>query len=309
MSQELITRDNQVVGTAIVMPTATPDHAIALAAAVLDKRITTARQWPRSVSRFKQEAIALLQDDIETARSAEYRKPVGDGSVTGPSVRLAEIACMCWGNIEVEIGEPVITETSVTVHATAWDLERNVRVPGISSTSIVQKNGKRYAQHMIENAIMATASKARRNAIQAAIPRAYINDLLEAARKVANSNVKSVEQTRKDMLEHFARTYRVTPEQVFAYLDVEGVDDIGLAHIDELRLVSTALKEGEPIEEYFGPIKTKAEMVKEKIAERRGGTDTATTKQVEKQAATGGLTDAEKAAILKAEAAEAGRKQ
>jgi hypothetical protein len=96
---------------------------------------------------------------------------------------------------------------------------------------------------------------------------------------------------------------------VFAYLDVEGVDDIGLAHIDELRLVSTALKEGEPIEEYFGPIKTKAEMVKEKIAERRGGTDTATSKQVEKHAATGGLTDAEKAAILKAEAAEAGRKQ
>jgi hypothetical protein len=274
---------------------ATVSQTIALAAAILDKRIATARQWPRSVSRFKSEAIALLQQDIETARSAEYSKPVGGGRVTGPSVRLAEIACMCWTNIEVEIAEPVVTETSVTVHAFAWDLERNVRVPGISSTSIVQKDGKRYAQHMIENAIMATASKARRNAIQAAIPRAYINDLLDAARSVASANAKPLEQTRKEMIEYFARAHRVTAEQIFAYLNVSGVDDVTPAHVDELRLVVTAIGEGEPVEAYFGTVKSKAEMAKEKIAERR-----ATTKPDTKPSH--GLTDEEKAAILKEEA-------
>jgi hypothetical protein len=305
MSQELITRDNQSVGGTIAMPTATPDHAIALAAAVLDKRIVTARQWPRSVSKFKAEAIALLQQDVETARSAEYSKPVGSGRVTGPSVRLAEIACMCWTNMEVEIAEPIVTETSVTVHAFAWDLERNVRVPGISSTSIIQKDGKRYAQHMIENAIMATASKARRNAIQAAIPRAYITDLLEAARKVAHANAKPLEQTRREMLEYFARAHRVSEEQVFAYLNVQGEDDIGPAHVDELRLVVTALKEGEPIEAYFGPIKTKAELVKEKISERRAGAASAPTKPTDNKPVDGVLTDEEKAAILKKEAEEA----
>jgi hypothetical protein len=206
-------------------------------------------------------------------------------------VRLAEIACMCWTNIEIEIAEPIVTETSVTVHAFALDLERNTKVPGISSTSIVQKNGQRYAQHMIENAIMATASKARRNAIQAAIPRAYINDLLDAARKVANANAKPLEQTRKEMLEFFSRTYRVTDEQVFAYLSVGGIDDIGPTHVDELRLVATALKDGEPIEAYFGAIKSKAEIAKEKIAQRR---------QLEKPVNV--LTDEEKAAIQREEA-------
>jgi hypothetical protein len=68
---ELITSErNSAVGGI-----ATVNQAIALAAAVLDKRIATARNWPRSVSKFKQEAIALLQEDIETARSAEYSKP------------------------------------------------------------------------------------------------------------------------------------------------------------------------------------------------------------------------------------------
>jgi hypothetical protein len=198
---------------------------------------------------------------------------------------------MCWGNIEIEIAEPIVTETSVTVHAFALDLERNTKVPGISSTSIVQKNGQRYAQHMIENAIMATASKARRNAIQAAIPRAYINDLLEAARKVANANSKPLEQTRREMLEYFARTYRVADEQVFSYLGVSGIDDIGPTHVDELRLVATALKDGEPIEAYFGAIKSKAELAKEKIAQRR-----------EAAKPSNSLTEEEKAAIQREEA-------
>jgi hypothetical protein len=285
---ELITSDRPTTQIGAI---ATVNQAIALASAVLDKRIATARQWPRSVSRFKAEAIALLQEDIETARSAEYSKPVGNGRVTGPSIRLAEIACMCWGNMEIEYAEPIITETSVTVHAFALDLERNTKVPGMSSTSIVQKNGQRYAQHMIENAVMATASKARRNAIQAAIPRAYLNDLLEAAREVTNKHAKPLEQVRKEMLEYFARAHRVSAEQVFAYLNVSGVDDITPGHVDELRLVVTALGDGEPIEAYFGAIKSKADIAKEKIAERRATAKPLTT-----------LSDEEKAAIQREEA-------
>lgn len=260
---ELVTTEQPI---AIAM---TPNHAIAMAAAVLDKRLMTARQFPRSISRFKAEAIGLLQQDVETALSAEYSKPVGDGKVTGPSIRLAEIACMCWTNIEVEVMEPIVGEKSVTVTAFAWDLERNVRVPGVSTASIIGRSGQRYSQHVIENTVLSCASKARRNAIQAVIPRAYINDLLEAARKVAKANQKPLEQVRVEMLEFFARSHRVQAEQIFAYLGVGGVDDITQEHVDDLRTVVTAIKDGESIEVYFGPVKTKAELAKEKIAARR----------------------------------------
>lgn len=244
-------------------------QAVALAAAVLDKRILTAKQFPRSISRFKQQAKELLSEDIETARSAEYAKPVGGGTVKGPSVRLAEIVCLCWGNVEVNIEEPIIGDKSVTVQAYAWDLERNIRVPGIATMSICKSNGSRYPQHMVETTVVACASKARRNAILAVVPRAYVNDLLEAAKAVAEKHAPPLEETRARMLEHFARTYKVTAEQVYQYLGVEGVADITQQHVAELRAVVEALKEGEPIDGYFGAVKSKAELAREAAAARK----------------------------------------
>jgi len=275
----------------------TASHAVALAAAVLDKRIITARQFPRSIARFKNEAIALLSEDIETARSAEYSKPVGGGSVRGPSVRLTEIACLCWTNVEVEIQEPMISERSVTVQAFAWDLERNIRMPGIATTSILKADGSRYAPHMVETAVVATAAKARRNAILAVIPRAYVNDLLEAAKAVANKHQKPLEQVRVEMLEFFARTYKVDSEQVFTYLAVKGVADINQEHIEELRAVVAALKEGESPEDYFGKPKSKVDLAKEKAAARKRVDETPVAKEPEQKTST---KEAEEAA-LKAE--------
>jgi hypothetical protein len=255
------------------------NHAVALAAAVLDKRIITARQYPRSIARFKQETKELLSEDLETARSAEYSKPVGGGKVTGPSIRLAELACMCWTNLEIEVQEPIVSDKSVTVQAFAWDLERNVRVPGIATASIVNKDGQRYAQHMIETTVLATASKARRNAITAVIPRAYISDLLDTAKAVASKHEKPIEELRATMIEFYARTYKVDVTQILAYLQVAGVDDIKLDHISELRAVAEALKEGESPEAYFGKAKSKVELAQEKAAARRGNGQQKPTEQ------------------------------
>lgn len=243
-------------------------HSVALAAAVLDKRIATAKQWPRSISQFKAEATLLLQEDVETARSAEYSKPVGNGTVKGASIRLAEIAALCWRNIEVEIAEPTVTESSVTVQAFAWDMERNIRMPGMASTSILNKRGERYAQHMIETATAATASKARRNAILAVIPAAFINDLLGIAKEVSANNKPPLEKVRADMIAYFERSHRVGPKQICEYLGVGGIDDITHDHVDEMRGVIEGIKEGEPAEAYFGKAKTKAELATEAKAKR-----------------------------------------
>lgn len=242
---------------------AATSHAVQLMAAVLDRRIATARSFPRSISRFKEEATALLQQDISTAQSAEYAKPVGDGKVRGPSIRLAELAAMCWRNLEVTIDEPVVGERSVTVTARAWDLERNYSAPGISTMAIVNKNGFRYPQHLIETTVLACAAKARRNSIQAVIPKAYIDDLLEAARAVAKANQPPLEQIRATMLEHFARSHRVVAEQICQYLGVPGIDDITPEHIENLRMVETAIQEGSKVDEFFEP--------REKTAARRRG--------------------------------------
>lgn len=271
MSQSItIIEDQESALGSFLGQTAATSQAIQLAAAVLDKRIATARSFPRSVARFKKEAIALLQEDLETAASAEYAKPVGGGTVKGASVRLAELAAMCWGNLELEVGEPIIGEKNVTVIAKAWDLERNYSAPGMATTSILTKNGHRYAPHMVETAALATASKARRNAILAVIPKSYITDLLNAAKDVTNKNQPTLEKRRADLIEFFARSYKVQREQIFEFLGVAGIDDITTEHLDEMRAVATAIKEGEPVDAFFATkAASKADAVKEKIAERK----------------------------------------
>lgn len=258
----------------MIRPEASVSTAIALASAMIDKRIATARQWPRSVARFKQEAGDLLREDVETARSAEYAKPVGGSVVKGPSIRLVEIAAMCWGNLEVEVGDPVITDKSVVVKAVAYDLERNYRAEGMSTTSILKRDGTRYPQHMIETATLATAAKARRGAIENVIPKAYIKDLLEVAKKVAAGSEKPLEQRRQDMLDYFARTYKVQPDQIFGVLAVGGIDDMTGEHLDDLRTIATSIKDKEATVEEFFPVKaeSKTAAVMEKLNARKEST-------------------------------------
>lgn len=243
---------------------------IALAAATLDKRIATARQWPRSIAKFKAAAADLIRQDKQTAMSAEYSKPVAGGKVTGPSVRLAELVAMCWGNLEVEVSEPVIGDGNVIVKATAWDLQNNYRQEAMASTSILKKNGERYPQHMIDTAINATAAKAKRNAILAVIPRTYVNELLEVARKVARGAEEPLDARRKKLLASFDSKHRVPKAMIFDYLQVGGESDITEGHIDELRTVWTSISDGEAtVAEFFGDPKSKVDAVKDKAAGRK----------------------------------------
>ena len=89
--------EDSMLGMMLQQQQASVGTAIQMAAAMLDKRISTARAYPRSITKFKREAAQLLSEDVETARAAEYAKPVGGGVVKGASIRLAELAAMCWG--------------------------------------------------------------------------------------------------------------------------------------------------------------------------------------------------------------------
>lgn len=272
----IIEDDESLMGK-MVRPEASVSTAIQLAAAMLDKRITTARQFPRNITRFKKEIGDLLREDIETARSAEYAKPVGGGVVKGPSVRLAELALLCWGNAEIGEEEAVVGDKSVSVKASAWDLERNIRQERVVSTSIIKRDGTRYPGHMIEQTCGATASKARRNAICSIIPRTYINNALEVAKAVAAGTKEPLDVLREKWLGYCERTYKVTRDQVFAFLGVAGVDDIAMEHIDDLKAISTGIKDGETtVAEVFATKpESKTAAILDKLKERQAGAKTA----------------------------------
>ena len=228
------------------LATVTADSQLRLLQAVLDRKVMTAKAYPRDITKFKEKVTNLLKIDKKTAAAAEYAKPVGGKPVMGPSVRLAEIMLISWPNLEINVGMPEVSATNVVVQGFAWDLETNSTIPAMASTSIVGKNG-RFPNHVVENLILATAAKCRRNAILGAIPRAYTNEFLAIARKIAAGEEKPLNNRRGEMIEFFQKTYKVSAEQLFKFLDIPGSDDMTEEHLGDLRAIATTIKDGEAV--------------------------------------------------------------
>ncbi len=269
-SMTIIDDEDSIMGR-MVVPEAAVNSAIQLAGVLIDKRVATARNYPRSMAKFKANASTLIREDVEVARAAEYAKPIGGGVARGPSIRLLEIAALCWGNLDDGMVEAIVEDKSVRVTWYAYDLERNNRSEGYSSCSILDKYGHRYKQHLIETTVLATASKARRNALEKVIPKAFLKDLLKVAKEVADGQREPLDVTRRKTLDFFARSYKVQPDQIFARLGITGEDDITEEHIDDLRAIATSLKDAESkVDEWFEtPAATKTDELRKKLGERQ----------------------------------------
>ena len=67
--------------------------------AQIDVQISTAHRFPRTLSRVKQDMLSFATLDEETAQSCFYTLPRGGKVIQGPSIRMAEIAISCYGNM------------------------------------------------------------------------------------------------------------------------------------------------------------------------------------------------------------------
>jgi hypothetical protein len=214
----------------------------------IEAQVATAHRWPRSLQRFLHDAQSLIALDQETAQSCYYtlkRREGGGGEkiISGPSVRLAEIAASSWGNMHCG-GRPMeVGDTNVVAQGVAWDLERNVRVTVEATRRITTKNGGRYGDDMINTTMMAAISIALRNAVLRVIPRSLIKKLENHARRVAVGEIKSIAETRQKLMERFA-AMGVEQARVLAHVGKEALADVGMAEIEHLIGVGTALKEG-----------------------------------------------------------------
>ncbi len=280
MSTEISTiTDEEAAGFGGMMSMApTAGLAIQMAGAVLEKQVATAKAWPRSVALFKKKTAALLSEDIETAKSAEYAKPqfgAPDGKVRGASIRLAELAALCWTNIKLELGAIEVGDKSVNVTVTAWDMEANYVAFGLSSTSILKKDGTRMSPSVVENLTMATASKARRNAILSIIPKSYMTDLLKTAKMVVDKQKPPLNESRKKALDYFETKFGVKVDAICNHLQVAGIADITEDHLDVLRAMGNAINDGEAkVEEFFpsassGGASAASDKVKQHLEEKR----------------------------------------
>lgn len=224
--------------------------------AELDQSIATAHQYPRSITKFRRDALEMATMDEQTANECIYALPRKDGGetkmITGPSARLAEIIVSAWGNSRA--GARIIDEGRefVVAQGVFHDLERNVGITYEVRRRITGRHG-RFSADMIGVTANAACSIALRNAVFKGVPKALWAGVESEVRRVIAGDAKTL-GARQEKVIGALNKMGVPNDKIFAVLGVAGIADIGLDEIVTLQGLGNAIKEGEmSIEEAFAP--------------------------------------------------------
>lgn len=271
--------DIQVVQVEEVTPVG---YAIdAVERAQVDTQVTTAKAYPRDLSRVKNNSIALVTMDKETAQSCSYSLPRGRKPITGPSVHLARILAQQYGNIRAESKVVEITDKQVVSRGTAWDLENNYAVAYEVRRSIVDRYGKRYSDDMITVTGNAANAISYRNAVLAIIPKGLIDAASKAAQELITGDLSSETKLiarRNQAIKYFKDQYNITEEEVVKLLGKHTVNQIDAKAIAVLLGTEQALKDGDTtVEELMAPFRK--ESVEDKKANLKNKKEDGIAKQ------------------------------
>jgi hypothetical protein len=254
MNQELITQDGEVIESMGISSSV----AVQLQKAEIDQLITTARAYPRSMSRVQNAIMNMATLDEESAEECMYALPRGGKPIKGPSIRFAEILKQAFGNCRA--GARVVdvnrVEMFIEAEGVFHDLETNSSTTARVRRRISDKNGRLFKDDMIIVTGNAACSIAMRNAILAGVPKPLWRKAYDSVQATITGDITTLSENREKALKALA-AFGVKPDQIFTALGREGIDDVSVDDIATLRGMYSALKNGEAtVEEmFFGTVK------------------------------------------------------
>lgn len=222
--------------------------------AEIDIQISTAKKYPRVLSKVRDDVLTLATMDEETAAACFFSLPRAGKDITGESVRLAEILASCYGHIRAA-WRPVTIDRqngTVTCQGTCHDLEKNSAASLEKTRKIQKKKGSNsYDEDMITLAINACGAIAYRDAVFKVVPKALIKPILKDIKEAARGK-GTMQQRVERVLERF-RFYGekegIKPadmdKRALAAVEAEKKDDITLTKLDMLIGMGTAIADGE----------------------------------------------------------------
>ncbi len=231
----------------------------AIEKANVDVQVSTAKQFPRNVTRAIQNSIVMATIDPETAQMMRYALPRGGKPITGPSVHLAKLIVSNWGNIRAEAKVVQITDSQVVSRGTCWDLENNVATAIEVRRNIKGKGGQRFSDDMITVVGNAANSIAFRNAVFSVIPKAVTDKVYMAAQECITGDLSDeakLLQKRTNCLKFFNDEYGITEEEVIKLCGKQTVNQIKAEEIALMLGIYQSLKDGDTtVEEVMEPIR------------------------------------------------------
>ena len=231
----------------------------AIEKANVDVQVSTAKQFPRNVTRSIQNSIVMATIDPDTAQMMRYALPRGGKPITGPSVHLAKLIVSNWGNVRAEAKVVQITDSQVVSRGTCWDLENNVATAIEVRRNIKSKNGQRFSDDMITVVGNAANSIAFRNAVFSVIPKAVTDKVYKAAQECITGDLSDeakLLQKRTNCLKFFNDEYGITEEEVIKLCGKQTVNQIKADEIALMLGIYQSLKDGDTtVEEVMEPIR------------------------------------------------------
>lgn len=236
----------------------------------IDSQIATAQKFPRSIKDFKNKLMMLATLDEDTAASCFYALPRAGRTITGPSVRMAEIALSCYRNCIVQ-GD-VSHEDAKYIYAIGMcrDLENNVAVRVTVRRRITKRDGSRFDDDMMAVTANAAISIAVRNAIFRIVPTAYIRPVFEAVQQTAIGKVETMVNTRARAFA-FLQKMGVDEPKVLQALRKKSIEDVGRDEIALLKGFVTAIKDGEAsVDTIFPEVEPEKDLAAEPVKKATG---------------------------------------
>ncbi len=207
----------------------------------LDTQITTAKAFPRDVALVLEECKAMATMSKEAAQSCQYNLPRA-GGIKGDSIRLAEIVASAWGNLRVASRILETTAIEVVAQSVVMDTEKNYMESKEVRRSIVDKNGRRFQDHVVVSTEQAAMSIAKRNAVFGVIPKSFVQEVAEHAKTFLLDGAKTVEERRVAAVEYLDKELGVGEELILKYVKRQSVDDMSMDDCDLLVSVVTSIK-------------------------------------------------------------------
>ena len=231
-----------------------------LTKAEIDTQISTAKAYPRSLTKFRDNALSMATFSEDIAAACTYALPRGGSKLEGPSIRLAEIVAAAYTNIQY--GGRVIANDNkmITAQGVCIDLENNVKATVEVSRKITDKSGKTFNQDMQVMTGNAAIAIAVRNAIFKVIPGALVSAIQDKAKEVARGTAETL-VSRRDKAVAYFKSIGVTDKQLCDALEIQKVGDIDIDKLETLTGMKAAIKNGEAtIQSLFEPVDSSASL-------------------------------------------------
>lgn len=202
--------------------------------------------------RFPRDPIVAMDRILQSctrpslAEGALYSYSRGGQEITGPSIRLAEVAAQTWGNVQFGIRELEQRRGESTVEAYAWDLETNTK-----QSKVFQVRHERHTKkgtkdlddpRDIYELVANQGARRMRACILGVIP----GDVIEAAVKQCEVTLKSSADTSPDAMKKLVDAFKgvgVTKDQIEKHIQCR-LDAIRPAQVVHLRKIFASLRDG-----------------------------------------------------------------